>query len=55
MLTPALCLVLQGSKKLHMNKDVLFYRTGDFMVSLVDIPAISSYRYNASSLCLAQS
>ncbi|MDR6551774.1 AraC family transcriptional regulator [Paenibacillus qinlingensis] len=39
VLTPSFCLVLQGSKKLHLGQDTIYYGTGDYLVSLMDIPA----------------
>ncbi|MFC5452599.1 AraC family transcriptional regulator [Paenibacillus aestuarii] len=39
VLTPSFCLILQGSKKLHLGQDTIYYSTGDYLVSLFDIPA----------------
>ncbi|WP_227871996.1 AraC family transcriptional regulator [Paenibacillus albus] len=39
VLTPSFCLILQGSKKLHLGQDTIYYGPGDYLVSLIDIPA----------------
>ncbi|UKS29576.1 AraC family transcriptional regulator [Paenibacillus sp. HWE-109] len=39
VLTPSFCLILQGVKKLHLGQDTIYYGAGDFLVSLIDIPA----------------
>jgi AraC-like DNA-binding protein len=39
VLTPSLCLILQGTKQLHIGQDKLEYHTGDYLASLIDIPA----------------
>ncbi|WP_136605643.1 AraC family transcriptional regulator [Paenibacillus dokdonensis] len=39
VLTPSFCLILQGSKKLHLGQDMIYYGAGDYLVSLFDIPA----------------
>jgi AraC-like DNA-binding protein len=39
VLTPSFCLILQGGKKLHLGQDTIYYSAGDYLVSLIDIPA----------------
>lgn len=39
VLTPSFCLILQGSKKLHLGEETVYYSAGDYLVSLMDIPA----------------
>lgn len=39
ILTPAICLILQGAKKLHLGHEVIDYHAGDYLVSVIDIPA----------------
>ncbi|SFD64657.1 AraC-type DNA-binding protein [Paenibacillus catalpae] len=39
VLTPSFCLILQGEKKLYLGQDVFLYEAGDFLASLIDIPA----------------
>lgn len=39
VLTPSFCLILQGVKKLHLGQDTIYYGAGDYLVSLLDIPA----------------
>ncbi|OAS21575.1 AraC family transcriptional regulator [Paenibacillus oryzisoli] len=39
VLTPSFCLILQGSKKLHLGEETVYYSAGDYLVSLIDIPA----------------
>lgn len=39
VLTPSFCLILQGVKKLHLGQDTIYYGAGDYLVSLIDIPA----------------
>ncbi|WP_138756500.1 AraC family transcriptional regulator [Paenibacillus sinopodophylli] len=39
VLTPSFCLILQGVKKLHLGQDTIYYGGGDYLVSLIDIPA----------------
>lgn len=39
ILTPSFCLILQGAKKLHLGQDTIYYGAGDYLVSLIDIPA----------------
>lgn len=39
VLTPSFCLILQGAKKLHLGQDTVYYSAGDYLVSLIDIPA----------------
>ncbi|OPY77988.1 MAG: HTH-type transcriptional activator RhaS [Syntrophorhabdus sp. PtaU1.Bin153] len=39
VLQSAFCLVLQGTKKIHLGKQVLEYHAGDYLASIIDIPA----------------
>ncbi len=39
VLTPAFCLILQGTKQLYLGQDMLRYRAGDYLASVIDIPA----------------
>lgn len=39
VLTPSFCMILQGVKKIHLGQDTILYGAGDYLVSLVDIPA----------------
>jgi AraC-like DNA-binding protein len=39
LLTPAFCLILQGRKKLHLGQDIIYYHGGDYLASVIDIPA----------------
>jgi AraC-like DNA-binding protein len=39
VLTPSICLILQGAKKLHLGQEVIDYQAGDYLVSVIDIPA----------------
>ncbi|WP_274649557.1 AraC family transcriptional regulator [Paenibacillus humicola] len=38
VLTPALCMVLQGTKYLHIGQNTVHYQAGSYIASLVDIP-----------------
>nr|WP_238327473.1 AraC family transcriptional regulator [Paenibacillus gorillae] len=48
VLSPSFCLVLQGSKKIHSGDHILFAREGDFLTSLIALPAIA--QVNADTL-----
>ncbi len=39
VLTPSLCLILQGTKQLHLGQDIIQYHAGDYLASVIDIPA----------------
>lgn len=39
VLNPSLCLILQGMKSLHLGGDILYYHVGDYLASVIDIPA----------------
>lgn len=39
VLTPSICLILQGAKKLHLGQEIIDYHAGDYLVSVIDIPA----------------
>ncbi|MFD2332917.1 AraC family transcriptional regulator [Cohnella sp. GCM10020058] len=41
VLTPSFCLILQGGKKLYLGQEVYCYSAGDYLASLIDIPASS--------------
>ncbi|MCC3371490.1 AraC family transcriptional regulator [Cohnella sp. REN36] len=38
VLTPSFCLILQGTKKLHLGQDAIIYGAGDYLASLIDMP-----------------
>lgn len=39
VLTPSFCLILQGTKKLYLGQDIFHYSAGDYLASLIDMPA----------------
>jgi AraC-like DNA-binding protein len=39
VLTPSFCLILQGTKRLHLGQDILQYHAGDYLASVIDMPA----------------
>ncbi|HWQ43653.1 MAG TPA: AraC family transcriptional regulator [Desulfosporosinus sp.] len=39
VLTPAFCLILQGSKELHLGEQIVHYYEGDYLASIIDFPA----------------
>ncbi|WP_058300619.1 AraC family transcriptional regulator [Gorillibacterium timonense] len=39
VLTPSFCLILQGTKKLYLGQDIYHYSAGDYLASLIDMPA----------------
>ncbi|QWU15464.1 AraC-type DNA-binding protein [Paenibacillus sophorae] len=39
VLTPSFCLILQGTKKLHLGQDMIHYHSGDYLASVIDMPA----------------
>ncbi|TGL62067.1 AraC family transcriptional regulator [Leptospira sarikeiensis] len=39
VLTPSFCLIVQGAKKIHLGKEKIQYYAGDFVASLIDMPA----------------
>lgn len=39
VLNPSLCLILQGMKSFHLGEDLLYYHVGDYLASIIDIPA----------------
>jgi len=39
VLTPSFCLMLQGTKQLHLGQDILQYHAGDYLASVIDMPA----------------
>lgn len=39
VLTPSFCLILQGTKKLYLGQDIIYYQAGDYLTSLIDMPA----------------
>lgn len=41
VLTPSFCLILQGMKKLHYGSTSLEYLPGDYMVSMIHLPAFA--------------
>lgn len=47
VLTPSFCIILQGMKELHLGNEIIYYYEGDYVASLIDIPA-SGQIINAS-------
>lgn len=41
VLTPSFCLILQGAKKLYLGQDIFHYSAGDYLASLIDMPAFA--------------
>ncbi|WP_220199973.1 AraC family transcriptional regulator [Ktedonospora formicarum] len=41
VLTPSFCLVLQGAKEVRLGRDALRYRAGDYLASVIDLPAFA--------------
>ena len=39
VLTPSLCLILQGTKQLLLGQEMLQYRAANYLASLIDLPA----------------
>lgn len=39
VLTPAFCLILQGAKRLHFGENIIHCYPGEFLASVIDIPA----------------
>ncbi|WP_094093034.1 AraC family transcriptional regulator [Paenibacillus physcomitrellae] len=39
VITPSYCLILQGAKTVHLGKEILSYQAGDFLASVIDVPA----------------
>lgn len=39
VLTPSFCLILQGEKKLYLGQEIFHYTSGDYLASLLDVPA----------------
>ncbi|KRF43553.1 AraC family transcriptional regulator [Paenibacillus sp. Soil787] len=39
VLSPSFCLILQGTKKLYLGQDIFHYSAGDYLASLIDMPA----------------
>ncbi|MGF7029256.1 AraC-like DNA-binding protein [Paenibacillus mucilaginosus] len=39
VLTPSFCLILQGTKRLYLGQDIFHYGAGDYLASLIDMPA----------------
>lgn len=39
VLTPSFCLILQGTKKVHLGKDIATAYPGEYLASLIDLPA----------------
>ncbi|AHV99163.1 AraC family transcriptional regulator [Paenibacillus sabinae T27] len=39
VLTPSFCLILRGTKKLYLGQDIFHYSAGDYLTSLIDMPA----------------
>src|SRR5579884_2938376 len=41
ILTPSFCLVLQGAKVVHFGQDRIEYHAGNFLASVIDMPAFA--------------
>ncbi|MBB3110134.1 AraC-like DNA-binding protein [Paenibacillus phyllosphaerae] len=39
VLTPSFCLILQGTKRLYLGQEIFDYGAGDYLASLIDMPA----------------
>lgn len=39
VLSPAFCLILQGEKEFHLAGNIAHYHAGDYLASIIDIPA----------------
>ncbi len=39
VLSPAFCLILQGEKELHLGEHIVHYYEGDYLASIIDMPA----------------
>ncbi|AIQ12940.1 AraC family transcriptional regulator [Paenibacillus durus] len=39
VLTPSFCLILQGTKRLYLGQEIFHYSAGDYLASLIDMPA----------------
>lgn len=39
ILTPSFCLILQGQKELHLGQNIISYHAGDYLASIIDMPA----------------
>lgn len=39
VLSPAFCLILQGEKELHLGEHIAHYYEGDYLASIIDMPA----------------
>jgi AraC-like DNA-binding protein len=39
VLTPSLCLILQGTKELHLGQDILSFHAAEYLASVIDLPA----------------
>lgn len=39
VLNPSLCLILHGAKSLHLGGEILYYHAGDYLASVIDMPA----------------
>ncbi|GFZ30184.1 transcriptional regulator [Clostridium zeae] len=47
VLTPSFCIILQGMKEIHLGNEMFYYYAGDYLASLIDMPA-SGQVVNAS-------
>jgi AraC-like DNA-binding protein len=41
VLTPAFCLILQGAKQLHLGQEILEAQAGDYLASMIALPAFA--------------
>ncbi len=44
VLSPSFCLIVQGSKRLHLGTRVIDYGPGEFITALIDVPAAGNVR-----------
>ncbi|MDD7794395.1 AraC family transcriptional regulator [Clostridium sp. 'White wine YQ'] len=47
VLTPSFCIIIQGMKEIHLGNEMFYYYAGDYLASLIDMPA-SGQVVNAS-------
>ncbi|MBW4081197.1 AraC family transcriptional regulator [Paenibacillus sp. S150] len=50
VLTPSFCLILQGSKKVHFGRQIIFARSGDFLTSLISMPGTAQVNTTEDSV-----
>ncbi len=45
VLTPSFCLILQGTKQLHLGQEILEVHAGDYLASMIALPAFAQITY----------